>query len=460
MPGHDDGWSTVQFSTRFLGPTSRSAQESAPTAAVTAPDPGPEQGPTARSATTAPTPVVADEAGDDRPTATTTATAGAPRRRRWLVVTGAAAALVVGAGTAGYAHAHKSVLLDVDGTTREVSTFAGSVEGLLEDQDVTVGPRDTVSASGALTDGLEVVVRHATSVTVQLDGEEQVVWTTALSAEEALETLESRAASVALVASRSAADGRPELDLDLALRGPAEVHVDGTVLTVPDADATVADVLAELGVTLTPLDRVQVVRGDDGRVDVLVRRVVVQDVTTTHEVPFTSRTQEDPARYTGERAVAQAGVPGVRTVVERVTTVDGVEEARVPVSDGVTQAPVEEVVAVGTKARPAPKPAARPAAPAASAASAAPGPIAAGGSADSLNWAALAKCESGGRVDAVSSTGKYHGLYQFSVATWQSVGGAGLPSQASAEEQTARAKMLYNRSGAGQWPHCGKNLFS
>jgi hypothetical protein len=64
------------------------------------------------------------------------------------------------------------------------------------------------------------------------------------------------------------------------------------------------------------------------------------------------------------------------------------------------------------------------------------------------------------RSAAVSSTGKYHGLYQFSVGTWQAVGGAGLPSDASADEQTARAKMLYNRSGAGQWPHCGKNLFS
>ncbi len=52
------------------------------------------------------------------------------------------------------------------------------------------------------------------------------------------------------------------------------------------------------------------------------------------------------------------------------------------------------------------------------------------------------------------------GLYQFSVATWQGVGGSGLPSQASAEEQLLRAQMLYNRSGAGQWPHCGKNLFS
>jgi hypothetical protein len=58
----------------------------------------------------------------------------------------------------------------------------------------------------------------------------------------------------------------------------------------------------------------------------------------------------------------------------------------------------------------------------------------------------------------VSSTGRYHGLYQFSVATWQAVGGSGLPSNASPAEQTARAQILYSRSGRGQWPVCGKNL--
>ena len=31
---------------------------------------------------------------------------------------------------------------------------------------------------------------------------------------------------------------------------------------------------------------------------------------------------------------------------------------------------------------------------------------------------------------------------------------------ASLAEQTARAQALYDRSGAGQWPVCGKNLFS
>ena len=35
-----------------------------------------------------------------------------------------------------------------------------------------------------------------------------------------------------------------------------------------------------------------------------------------------------------------------------------------------------------------------------------------------------------------------------------------LPAAASADEQTYRAQLLYQRSGAGQWPHCGPRLFN
>jgi hypothetical protein len=68
---------------------------------------------------------------------------------------------------------------------------------------------------------------------------------------------------------------------------------------------------------------------------------------------------------------------------------------------------------------------------------------------------AIAQCESGGDPAAVSSDGTYHGKYQFSVATWQAMGGSGLPSQAPEAEQDMRAAMLYAQSGPGQWPVCG-----
>lgn len=77
-----------------------------------------------------------------------------------------------------------------------------------------------------------------------------------------------------------------------------------------------------------------------------------------------------------------------------------------------------------------------------------------------LNWSALAQCESGGNASIVSANGLYHGLYQFNVETWQAVGGSGLPSNASASEQTMRAQMLYDMRGSQPWPHCGGLLFS
>lgn len=68
----------------------------------------------------------------------------------------------------------------------------------------------------------------------------------------------------------------------------------------------------------------------------------------------------------------------------------------------------------------------------------------------------IAKCESGGDPEVISSNGLYHGKYQFLPDTWESVGGKGLPSDAPEEEQDYRAALLYERSGPGQWPVCGQ----
>lgn len=76
---------------------------------------------------------------------------------------------------------------------------------------------------------------------------------------------------------------------------------------------------------------------------------------------------------------------------------------------------------------------------------------------DGLNWGALANCESGGNPNAVNPAG-YYGLYQFDIGTWRSVGGSGVPTAASAAEQTYRAKLLYKQRGRSPWPNCGRLL--
>ncbi|UGS36206.1 transglycosylase family protein [Capillimicrobium parvum] len=86
----------------------------------------------------------------------------------------------------------------------------------------------------------------------------------------------------------------------------------------------------------------------------------------------------------------------------------------------------------------------------------APAPAAGGGGGPTGHLAAIAQCESGGDPRAIGGGGTYRGMYQFSYATWQAVGGSGDPAAASVAEQTRRAEILYAQAGPGQWPVCGQ----
>jgi hypothetical protein len=68
---------------------------------------------------------------------------------------------------------------------------------------------------------------------------------------------------------------------------------------------------------------------------------------------------------------------------------------------------------------------------------------------------AIAACESGGSPATNTGNG-FYGKYQFTLQTWQSVGGTGNPAAASEAEQNLRAAMLYAREGASPWPVCGR----
>jgi len=74
--------------------------------------------------------------------------------------------------------------------------------------------------------------------------------------------------------------------------------------------------------------------------------------------------------------------------------------------------------------------------------------------ADSMNWDAIAQCESGGNWGANTGNGHYGGL-QFKPATWASNGGMGSPATASREEQIRVAENVLVSQGSGAWPKCG-----
>jgi uncharacterized protein YabE (DUF348 family) len=366
--------------------------------------------------------------------------------RRARILGGVTTAVAVGAVGIGVAwgSAANAVTISIDGTETEVSTRVGTVGELLQEQGLEIEAQDAVAPAPEteLSDGLFIVFRNGKLINWVVDGAERPLWTTADTVGEAVIALGDRARSAWLSVDRSKRIPVDGLAVNVRLPKSASVTVDGATETTETTAVTVADLLTEIGVTLGASDLVKpaaetaVTEG----LSVQVYRVELSDFTKRVGVPFPTEKRNDSSMYVGTTKVVQAGKNGVAVQTFKRTTRDGKVVTEKLVSTEVTTQPTPKIVAVGTKKKPV-------------------STKSYNVSADGLNWAALARCESGGNPRAVNPAG-YYGLYQFSLSTWRGVGGSGNPADASSSEQTYRAQLLYKRSGAGQWPHCGKYLFT
>jgi uncharacterized protein YabE (DUF348 family) len=345
-------------------------------------------------------------------------------------------------GTAAYALTEKTVTLSVDGQARKVSTHGSTVRDVLAAAGLRPGTHDLVapSAGTAVHDGDRVAFRRGRQLQLTVDGQPRTVWVTAASVAEALGQIGMRVDGAFLSASRSRTIPLKGMSLEVRLPKDVAILIDGHVKTLTSTGPTVRDALMQAGVVLHSKDELSAPRTAllTDHMVIRVTRVVGRRITESFPIPFSTIRKADSSLYKGTTKVLVAGRPGVLERTYTVTYVNGKQTAKHLGSERKTADPVTQVVAYGTK----PKPAVQRSA----------------GSADGLNWPALARCESGGNPRAVSSSGTYRGLYQFSMSTWHSVGGSGDPIDASPDEQTYRAKLLYNRSGRSPWPVCGKYL--
>lgn len=346
------------------------------------------------------------------------------------------------AGTASWSMTERTVELSVDGVSRSVSVHGDTVADVLRAADLTAGERDLVAPSldSEVESGDQVVLRRARPLRLVLDGTARTVWVTASSVDEALLQLGLSDSRAVLSASRSRRIGLEGLDLDVRLPKDVDIAVDGRLVELATTGATVRDALVQAGVVLRPKDKVtppRTARLADG-LAIRVTRIDGKRVTEDITIPFRTIRRDDPSMFRGETKVLQRGRHGLLVRTYTIGLVDGERVSKLLSREVKVSEPVDRILAVGTKPRPT------------------YGRSVAG--ADHLNWPALARCESGGNPRAVSSNGRYRGLYQFAVSTWRGVGGSGDPIDASSSEQTYRAKLLYKRSGRSPWPHCGRYL--
>ncbi len=379
---------------------------------------------------------------------------GVQRPPLQLALYGAALAALVGGATA-FVSFDKALVLSVDGQERKVHTFAKTVGDVLEDHNVEVGPHDTVAPGlGAkVSDGTHIAVRYGRMITVTVDGKERSLWVTANSVQEALQQIGVRNGTAVVSVSRSMPIGRQGLSFDVRLPHTVTLDVEGKSRKLETTAPTVAAAIVGAGVPLTEKDLVLPDRATypkDGEL-IKVFKITGKAKIKTEAVSYRTKRIADFSMYKGSTKVIRDGKNGARRVAYEFVKRDGKWVIKRTLFTESLRKSVRQVIRVGAKARPAPAPAPAPSR------QSAPAPS---GSSGGLNWGALAQCESGGNPNAVSPNGLYFGLYQFSVSTWQSVGGSGNPTDASSAEQTRRAQILYDRAGSSPWPVCGSRLYS
>lgn len=372
---------------------------------------------------------------------------------RTTVISVAAATALVVAGTAATAigTSYRHVTVEVDGVTRDVSGFFTTAGDALHSAGVTVGDHDLVAPASnqTVTSGDTVVVRTATEYEVTVDGNQTTAWSTASSISGVLSALPASAASMA--ADRS----YTRTEMPVAEAGQT-VHVvaDGSTTDVvaSSSEGTTA-ILEKAGVSAGPIDRVTM-EHNGGEATLRVARVVRGTVSSTTEIPYETEEREDAEAEEGTEKTVQEGAAGSEVTETYQETIDGNVTVSAVLSTTRTE-PTKRIVSKGTKAKKAEdttsssSSSSSDSSGSSSSGSSAPAPAAVSGD-DAAIWAAIAQCESGGNPSINTGNG-YYGMYQFSLPTWRSVGGSGLPSDASVEEQTMRARMLQQRSGWGQW---------
>lgn len=430
---------------------------------------------------------------------------------RARIVHGAVVAALTATGVA-WVGTDKTVTVEIDDERRIVHTHASTVAEVLDRAGITVDAHDVLAPSGsvAVKDGSTIVIRRGRLVNVRVNDVERGIWVNASNVSQVLHEIGIDADERTYVSASRSSRVPSTGNFSLHVRMPSEVTVirEDVPRTVVTTAATVGELLAAERITLTAHEDVNVALDSypaDGTTIVVQDRRGVR-IARPRPIPFPTKSLIDPALAKGKSRTVSPGIPGVLVEYFRQASIAGVVTTTVPDGSRVARPPRARVIVVGGKlvpaaakpavkakpkvvpppAKPVAKPVAKPAVkkpvakpvvkkpvvkkPAARPVAAkpptkpvvrkpAPKAPANKPAADNLNWRALAMCESGNNPRAVSRTGRYRGLYQFAMATWRSVGGVGDPIDASRDEQTYRAQILYRRVGAGAWGSCASRLY-
>lgn len=245
-----------------------------------------------------------------------------------------------------------TVTFSVDGVSQQAKVKPGTVKQALAQQGITVGPHDDVQPSldSEIHDGQVITVNYGRRVVVTIDGKKVVRWTTAKNVAEVLAQLNQSDPDNLVSVSRSLDISRAGLSFSMQTAKDVTVTIGGKTQKIT-AVGTVADALKAAKVEVDSSDAVNPDLGtplSDG-MKITLTMVDQKSQKRRVAVPFSTKKVEDSSLSKGEIKVITKGVNGINEETWTVVFKDGKKVSEKKVSSKVVNAPVTQVVKVGTK---------------------------------------------------------------------------------------------------------------
>jgi len=271
----------------------------------------------------------------------------------------------------------RPVYISADGHSCLLRTHATSVETVLEEARVSLGPYDEVEIEGELMaanrsaetpsssaetrsqrspaaaapEPARITVRRAVPFTLHEDGRATTLYTTASTVGEAL-----RRAGLTLYLADCVRPGLGErmsagLHVYVDRSIPVTIQVDGRTLRTRTHRQRVGEVLADLGLILTGQDYTIPVPDAPLEEDATIRIVRVSErfLIEQEPIPFESVWQPDPDLEIDHQRVLQEGARGILERRIRVRYEDGHEVARALDGEYVAVPPTTKIFGYGSK---------------------------------------------------------------------------------------------------------------
>ncbi|MGL5245603.1 MAG: 3D domain-containing protein [Sarcina sp.] len=195
----------------------------------------------------------------------------------------------------GISKAHKTITINVDNETLDISTFKKTVQQVLDENSIALIEKDKIKPS------LESVINEDTVIEIK----------------KAIDVI---------------------------------VKVDGEELFIKSAEKNIEKMLLAEGITLNDMDRVEPDKATDlaKDLDIKITRVKEDIIVEKFPVEYETVVKEDATLDSSIQKVTQEGSPGEKEIKSKVILEDGQEVERKIVEEKIVKEPIEELIVKGT----------------------------------------------------------------------------------------------------------------